>query len=166
MNKSSDQRKNLPRRLRRLQFVWARNPSPRYYLTLCVEGRLYVLANKPMDERMVSFLLDSPKRYEWWPTQYMLMPDHLHLIAHQGHHGTALGQWIKALKAVTGQRNFKWQEGFFDHLMRRDESEAKKWEYIRQNPVRAGLVERREDWPYGGRIVYGENGVKILRGGK
>jgi len=30
------------------------------------------------------------------------MPDHIHLIAHQGHDAVRLGQWIKALKAVVG----------------------------------------------------------------
>lgn len=103
MNKSHDQRKKPPKRLSRLQFVWGRDPSPRYYLTICVEGRLCVFANKPMDDGMVSFLLDSPKRYQGWPTQYMLMPDHVHLIAHQGHNAIALGLWIKALKAVPGE---------------------------------------------------------------
>ncbi len=44
--------------------------------------------------------------------------------------------------------------GFFDHLLRNDESYAQKWEYVRQNSVRAGLVESPEDWPYQGEIVY------------
>jgi hypothetical protein len=30
------------------------------------------------------------------------MPDHIHLITHQGHDAIRLGQWIKALKAVVG----------------------------------------------------------------
>ncbi len=43
-----------------------------------------------------------------------------------------------------------WQEGFFDHLLRHDESLDQKWAYVRENPVRAGLVARWEDWPYAG----------------
>ncbi len=154
----------LPHRLRRLRFVWARDPYARYYLTICVEGRRPVLANKKMDDRMVAFLLDSPKRYQWWPIWYVLMPDHLHLIVHEGHNAIELGLWVKALKRLTGQREFKWEEGFFDHVLRSNESETKKCEYIYQNPVRAGLVDRPEDWPYGGRIVFDENGSQVLRG--
>ena len=30
------------------------------------------------------------------------MPDHIHLVAHQGHEAVRLGQWVKALKAVVG----------------------------------------------------------------
>jgi len=43
--------------------------------------------------------------------------------------------------------DWRWQEGCFDRLLRSDES-SRKMEYLRQNPVRAGLVEHAEDWPY------------------
>jgi REP element-mobilizing transposase RayT len=45
-----------------------------------------------------------------------------------------------------------WQPGFFDHLLRRDESYAQKWDYVWRNPVRARLVAQPEDWPYQGEI--------------
>ena len=34
--------------------------------------------------------------------EFVVMPDHLHLIAHQGREAVRLGQWIKAMKAVVG----------------------------------------------------------------
>ena len=48
--------------------------------------------------------------------------------------------------------------GFFDHLLRSEESYAQKWDYVRENPVRAQLVERVEDWPYAGELItiYGD----------
>jgi hypothetical protein len=46
-----------------------------------------------------------------------------------------------------------WQPGFFDHLLRGSESYHEKWRYVRENPVRAGLVSCAEDWPYQGEIV-------------
>lgn len=45
-----------------------------------------------------------------------------------------------------------WQREFFDHVLRSEENYAQKWEYVRSNPVRAGLVARAEDWPYQGEI--------------
>ena len=54
-----------------------------------------------------------------------------------------------------------WQPGFFDHVLRSNESYSQKWNYVRENPVRAGLVKSVEglvksveDWPYQGEIVY------------
>jgi putative transposase len=44
--------------------------------------------------------------------------------------------------------------GFFDPVLRSNESYGQKWNYGRENPVRAGLVEKAQDWPYQGEIVY------------
>ena len=35
-----------------------------------------------------------------------------------------------------------------NRLLRSDESLHEKWLYVRENPVRAGLVKRCKDWPY------------------
>jgi hypothetical protein len=43
-------------------------------------------------------------------------------------------------------------EGFFDHVLRSRESYEQKWLYVRENPVRAGLVQRVDDWPFAGEI--------------
>ncbi len=46
-----------------------------------------------------------------------------------------------------------WQRGFFDHLLRNSDSYSQKWNYVEQNPVRAGLVRHADKWPYAGEIV-------------
>jgi len=46
-----------------------------------------------------------------------------------------------------------WQPGFFDHVLRSDESYNEKWNYVKENPVRAGLVQIASEWPYQGEIV-------------
>jgi putative transposase len=91
--------------------------------------------------------------------RYVLMPDHLHLFV-CGPAKFRLEQWVRLLKTTLGRklRDLShepdlWQRGFFDHLVRNLESYAEKWEYVRQNPVRAGLVTKPEDWPHQGEIV-------------
>ncbi len=46
-----------------------------------------------------------------------------------------------------------WQPGFFDHVLRNDECYSQKWDYVRENPVRAELVVRADEWPYQGELV-------------
>ena len=41
-----------------------------------------------------------------------------------------------------------WQDEFFDHVLRSDESLPAKTEYILQNPLRAGLVHGGERYPW------------------
>jgi len=45
-----------------------------------------------------------------------------------------------------------WQEEFFDHVLRSVESYSQKWDYVKENPVRAGLVETSDEWPCQGEI--------------
>ena len=87
--------------------------------------------------------------------RYVIMPDHVHLFV-RGGRNFILSSWIGGLKramsvALKSQR--LWQPGFFDHILRNDESYAEKWNYVRDNPVRAGLVELAENWPYHGEVV-------------
>jgi putative transposase len=88
--------------------------------------------------------------------RYVIMPDHIHLFA-RGSHDYLLTQWIRMLKRHLSKGISApmphWQRGFFDHVIRRSESYSEKWEYVRQNPVRAGLVADADDWPYQGEIV-------------
>jgi len=46
----------------------------------------------------------------------------------------------------------KFQAGGFHHRLRDGESYSQKWQYVRENPVRAGLVTCPEDWPHSGRV--------------
>ncbi len=76
------------------------------------------------------------------------MPDHLHALVSFPQHtemGAVIAEWKKF---AARSWNLRWQEGFFDHRLRSDESARQKEEYIRQNPVRAGVVDKPEDWPY------------------
>ena len=99
--------------------------------------------------------------------RYVLMPDHVHVFVRIGHNMT-LRRWESGLKQCLGKaistlghepttipgaklKSF-WQPGFFDHLLRHDESYVQKWDYVWHNPVRAKLVTKPEDWPYQGEI--------------
>lgn len=90
--------------------------------------------------------------------RYVIMPDHLHVFVRGGPE-FELSKWINGLKralTVAVAENIKsplWQPGFFDHVLRNDENYAEKWNYVRENPVRAGLVPNADDWPYQGEIV-------------
>ena len=59
-------------------------------------------------------------------------------------------------------RSWRWQPGFHDHKFRSRESESRKWEYVCLNPVRYRLVQRPEDWPFGGEIFHEKEGGPFL----
>ncbi len=63
-------------------------------------------------------------------------------------------QWTSKRISQRSQSGPIWQKEFFDHILRSNESLSEKWEYIRDNPVRAELVKNVEDWPYQGHIHF------------
>jgi REP element-mobilizing transposase RayT len=96
----------------------------------------------------------------------IVMPDHAHLLlsALRDVEGWnfSLPQIMHAIKGVSARRinvllgrsGPVWQEEFFDHVLRSNDSLAEKVHYICQNPVRAGLVKAEGDyrWLWRGRI--------------
>jgi REP element-mobilizing transposase RayT len=86
------------------------------------------------------------------------MPDHIHFFVRGDAHFDLI-KWLNGLKramsvavGATVKRPL-WQPGFFDRVLRNEETYAQKWEYVQQNPVRAGLVDSVQEWPYQGVIV-------------
>ena len=113
-------------------------------------------AQKPLtDPLLAQAILDSAKFYEakmrWHITLFLVMPDHLHALVSFGR-DTSMSEVIKGWKRFHARANhIMWQEGYFDHRLRADERSTQllaKMNYIRQNPVAAGLCTRAEKWPW------------------
>src|SRR6266568_393833 len=104
------------------------------------------------DVALAKALLDSARFYEikqrWHITLFLLMPDHLHALlsfARDGSMSSVVGNWKHF---QTRNHGTIWQEGYFDHRLRDDERGEQlstKLNYIRQNPVVAGLCSRAKD---------------------
>ena len=100
-------------------------------------------------------ILDSAKFYEtsmrWHVTVFLLMPDHLHAVLSFAR-SESMSEVIRDWKRFNRRVNrVMWQEGYFDHRLRGDKRGTQltaKLNYIRQNPVVAGLCASAEDWPW------------------
>ncbi len=153
----------------RLDLIFQRFDAPVYFVTFNTHTRAPLLANPEVHAAFVGYCQRATKFYIG-VGRYVLMPDHAHLFVSLGAGcPTRLSEWVKGLKrnldTALISLGFKpsrlpnqqlisfWQPGFNDHLLRSDESYAEKWHYVFQNPVRAGLVSRAEEWPYAGEIV-------------
>jgi len=76
------------------------------------------------------------------------MPDHLHLVVtpYLGYDITGLiTSWKRFL---TRSYQLKFQRNFFEHRIRNSENFNEYCQYVRFNPVRAGLAIRPEDWTW------------------
>jgi REP-associated tyrosine transposase len=146
----------MTERLRRLEYVFQRLPI--YFVTACTHERQRTLNNADVHERFVEFGKEG-EAHGAWLGAYVLMPEHLHAFVVIDDERLKLSRWIKSLRNAVlkalrakGIRSPHWQKGFFDHILRSGDSYSAKWEYVRENPVRAGLVNKWREWPFVGEI--------------
>ncbi len=123
------------------------------FLTVCPQKRESWLAQASVQHTLHG--LWKGKATAWLVSDYLLMPDHLHLFCAPHELNFTIERWIgfwkdQLAKACPDARVF--QRGGFHHRLRNAESYGEKWLYVRENPVRAGLVIKPEDWPYQGRV--------------
>ncbi len=108
--------------------------------------------NQLCKDDVAQALFDTARRYHdaqrWYLKLLLLMPDHIHMLI--GVSGDAqLSNLIRDFKRITARTaKIDWQRNFFDHRLRHDESLDEKAAYIRENPVRAGLIGRDQKWRY------------------
>ncbi|GAB3868127.1 transposase [Hymenobacter segetis] len=86
---------------------------------------------------------------------YCLMPNHVHLVVRVLEEAPPLVKTLQRLKSYTatqankllGRTGAFWQAESYDHVVRKGELE-RVVAYVLENPVKAGLVEDWEQWPY------------------
>ena len=126
-----------------------------YFLTTSTFGRRRMLSNSEIAEVIFG-------AFEWFEAQgrikwmcVVVMPDHIHAVIQLGQ-GQTLPKVMQSLKSFTarqinkllGERGTVWQDGYYDHGIRKDESLDEIIRYCYENPVRWGLVEQARDYPY------------------
>lgn len=142
-------------RLRRPERVFV--PAPIYFVSANTASRFSILTVPEIHSTFLEFARLGENRGAFIGA-YVLMPDHIHLFVALDPE-TKLAAWVKSLKNFFSKtlRRLKipalhWQKGFFDHVMRSADSYAQKWDYVRDNPVRAGLVRDWQEWPFSGEL--------------
>lgn len=141
-----------PPRLSRIFEVYG---TPLYFVTFNTHNRRPLVANAAIHLRFIEFARGAEER-GIAVGQYIILPDHIHLFV-RGNADFVLTDWVRLLKRRLSKALEislpHWQEGFFDHIIRNSESYAEKWHYVRENPVRHGLVAQADDWPWQGEVV-------------
>ena len=123
------------------------------FLTVCTEDRGRWLAQPSVHRLLHEIWLNEATA--WLVSDYLLMPDHLHLFCAPHDLRFTIERWIAFWKhrfSVQSTVTGKFQKGGFHHRLRDQESYSQKWWYVLENPVRAGLVKSPDDWPYKGRV--------------
>lgn len=143
------------------------------FVSFCTLGRMN-LPGPARDLVLAHCLREHHKRIHLHAA--VIMPDHVHLLflplRDQDGWPFPLVTILQCMKSATAHRINKllhlngpvWQEESFDHVLRSDESLEEKCEYMRQNPVRRGLVSSPEQYRW--LWVNPDSALRVQAGGE
>jgi putative transposase len=131
----------------------------RYSLTICTHDRRpHFRTQQTVDCVRMEFLRTAGAE-RFAVLAYCFMPDHLHLVINGLEAHADLRRFVRLAKQRTGY-HFKqttgsrlWQDSYFDRTLRHDDELAEVVGYVIDNPVRAGLVNTPEAYPFWGSQV-------------
>ena len=121
--------------------------------TVCTKDRKPWLACESVHQTLRAVWQEATA---WLMGRYMILPDHLHFFAAATESNIPYDRWVTYWKSQFSKRHGDpehfWQTDHWDTRIRNAERYEQKYEYVRWNPVRLGLVEKPEEWPYQGEI--------------
>jgi len=142
--------------------VEQQNPARRRRIERWLDaGRGSCILREPVAAQLVqdSLLCFDSERYRL--LAWVVMPNHVHTLF-QPLHGWTMARTAASWKSFTGRRlsalsgapgtaaspNRIWHREYWDRFIRDSRHFYYAKRYIHNNPVKAGLVRRPEDWPW------------------
>jgi putative transposase len=129
--------------------------------------RLRLLDDPRAKGIVIHYLADELAKQEGRCAGFVIMPDHVHALLGFNRKkliSRFMKQW-KQRSSIQLKRLFRehlpeytgkidldgpmWQPRYYDFNVYSEEKAREKLGYMHSNPVRAGLVEHAEDWPFG-----------------
>ena len=128
----------------------------RYLLTTCTAERRAILQTADLVGAVKARLFQACAVEGFSAMAYCFMPDHCHVLLLAGRDDSSFRSVVRRFKQTSsfdysrdsGKR--LWQAGYHDHVLHSDEATVSVAKYVLANPVRAGLVQRFEDYPFSG----------------
>jgi putative transposase len=131
-----------------------------FFVTAVTWQRRPIFRAEPIATLFIDTLFRYREQRRFALHEFVIMPDHFHLLLTPGP-DTSLE---KSLQLIKGGFSFRvkremnsnleiWQGSFTNHRIAGSEDYERHREYIRNNPVRAGLVDRSAEYPYSSAIA-------------
>src|SRR5271165_6263848 len=123
-----------------------------HFLTFSCYRRLPFLASPRARDLFKRALEQARVRYGFYVAGYVVIPEHVHLLMSEPERGT-LASAVQAIKQsvsrkLIGDNEHFWQARYYDFNVWTARKRIEKLRYIHRNPVKRGLVDKPEDWPW------------------
>jgi len=144
----------MPKGLYRLQ-----NAGDLHFITISCHRHSHILKTPEACNTLQRILEETRQKYLFHILGYVLMSNHIHLLVSEPEEkdlATAI-QVIKQRFSRTRGDEFVWEPRYHDFNVFTEAKRIEKLRYMHRNPVKAGIVERPEDWPWSSFNAYATN---------
>ena len=113
-----------------------------------------------IDSKIAKIVIDSLKYYDgkyYTLIAYCIMSNHVHLIIDKSNlefaslsaiFGSIKGYSAGLINKLIGRTGHFWASEIYDHLIKNEKELDSQIKYVINNPVKAGLVDKWQQWDY------------------
>ena len=129
-----------------------------HFITFSCYQRLPNLREQQFCEELLAVLEEARKHFGLRVYGFVFMPEHVHLLLSEPDRSTladaihdiklSLAKRVRGTQATGAGDGRFWQARYYDRNIRSYGDFVEKLRYIHRNPVKRGLVEKPEEWPW------------------
>ena len=129
-----------------------------YFVTFCVFERAPIFADARLAQIACKWIKHFSQGRWYWLYAFAVMPDHIHLVLRLSERGAHLSRVVAMIRSAIRcecrrlYRDFRWQRGYHDRIIRKSDDCQAMVAYVLANPSRLRLVHPDEQYPFSGII--------------
>lgn len=128
-----------------------------YHVTAKSNRKEFIFKTQKIKQLYMDVLKKAKKKFNFTLKNFCIMDNHIHLLIKPwvGECLSTIMKWIQQIFAyrfnkLFGYGGHVWYERFFSEIIRSKKRIITVFNYITENPIRANLVNKAEDYKYGG----------------
>jgi putative transposase len=129
----------------------------RYHVSARANNKLMVLDQAEVKELFVEIVSRAREKYRFSIDNFCIMGNHFHFIIkpHEKESLSRIMQWILSVFAMAynrlhGTSGHLWGQRFFSQVINSFRVFMKIFDYIDENPVKAGIIQDKRMWIFSG----------------
>ena len=120
-------------------------PNQIYHLTTTTLNRHPFFKDFDTARRLIRILNEQPVE----TLAYVVMPDHFHWLVMLDEKSPDIPSLMRRVEtSTTKQKDVKWQRGYYDRAIRKEEDILDVARYIIANPIRAKICKSVREYPH------------------
>lgn len=140
-----------------------------YHISARINNKEMLLKSKDIKKLFQKVLCRAKKKYNFSVENFVIMGNHFHMLLRprKGERLSCIMQWIMSVFAMSCNKRLRrtghvWGERFFSRIMYKLTQYLKVFDYIDNNPFKAGLINKSQIWEYSGKYHYKKTYKRIL----